>query len=140
MLVVTINAFITSISESFHWNGLQVRVNLQDARRQDQFNRGLSLMVCLGDYYGGKFKVSHGPATCLKNRYCFFDGKKYHSTEYFHPRWQADGEGYPGGRVSIEAFSWDIAAEGLEPEDPYSHKRLATGLARRTAGSERLSG
>ena len=94
----------------FHWGSLQVNVDSISEEHRDANNTGLSAIVLLGEFTGGRFTMSdqsHSLTTDDRGTALIIDGSQLHYSEPF--------EGY---RISVVAFlhkaTMDLASSQLE--------------------------
>ena len=97
------HALAAAIGDSFQWGSLQVNVNSVSEEHRDANNTGLSTIVLLGEFTGGRFAMSdqsHSLTADERGTALVIDGTRLHYSEPFK-----------GFRVSIVAFLHKATAD-----------------------------
>ena len=97
-LIKDLNHILSSVIPVSEWNStwtsLQINHNTVADWHKDEKNRGLSVILSVGSYSGGRFILEGSPPLDIRNRAVLFDGSVRHCSEPFE-----------GERWSIVAFT-----------------------------------
>ena len=77
-----IRKWVAQCHPDFHYTTIQVNKNLKCRPHVDQYNKGESLLIALGDFTGGELVVE-GREHKVRHRWVRFDGRCEHWTKPF---------------------------------------------------------
>ena len=107
---------------SFTWTSLQINSNTTADWHVDSCNKGLSVMIVLGNFTGGEFEVEGSSKLQLSGKAVLFDGRQKHRSHKF--------EGERWSIIAFTHFCWEKVGPKAKRELLEAGFRTQQGLPR----------